>query len=70
MKTLRLLRNIAALFILTVGLLASQPAAGPPHTTKSCGYKKGHSCWIDASGQCRESGCAKSPYGCPDSGCL
>jgi len=72
MKTLRLARNIAALFILGVALLASQTGVGLSQAAngKSCGYKPGHSCYIDSNNQCRESGCGRSPFGCPNSGCI
>ena len=37
---------------------------------KSCGYKKGSSCYIDANGHCREGGCGKNAFGCLNSGCI
>ncbi len=73
MKTLRMLRNIAVLFVLAMAFLASKSSVGVAHAAsgKSCGYKLGHNCWIDASGNCRESGCNKGDiFGCPNSGCM
>ena len=74
MKTLRLARNLAALFILVMALLSLRPGVGVAHAAsgKSCGHKKGYfSCSIDASGNCTESKCAhRSIFGCPDYGCM
>jgi len=113
MKTLRVLRNVAALFILAMALVASRPGvqllraqntgytcysdsssygynctfnfdlncssskcqAGQPCNNsvcpKSCGYKKGTNCYIDANNHCKESGCGgKSVFGCTNSGCV
>ena len=113
MKILRLLRNIAVLFILMMALLASrtgvQPLqaqnvgyvcyfdsntvgynctfnsdstcsslkckAGQPCNNgvcpKSCGYKPGHNCYVDANNQCRESACNSGSQGfCLNSGCI
>ena len=79
MKTLRLLRNIAVLFMLVMALLASRPrvlrASNPNKTAgsgKACGFanKPGHNCYIDASGNCKESPCNRSTFGCLNSGCV
>jgi hypothetical protein len=74
MKTLRMLRNIAVLFILVMALLGSRPKVGlarADSSKKSCGYKKGFSCFIDVNGNCAESHCNKSGGGfCTDSGCV
>jgi hypothetical protein len=113
MKTLRVLRNVAALFIIAMALVASWPGAqllrvhangscyfdsasvgyncslnsdftcssskckaGYPCNNgvcvaKSCGYKKGSNCYIDANNHCKESGCGgKSIFGCTNSGCI
>jgi hypothetical protein len=75
MKTLRLLRNIAVLFILVMALLASRPGLGvsSAHAGKSCGpvgSKKGFICTIDASGNCVEFHCGKSDLACNNSGCI
>ena len=72
MKILRLARNIAALFILGVALLASQPGVGLLHAAnhKSCGYKPGKGCVSDGV-NCYESNCGgKSGFPCPNSGCI
>lgn len=74
MRTLRVVRNIAALFILAMALLSLRPGVGIAHAAggNSCGYKKGHSfCSIDASGNCTESKCSpKSIFGCANYGCI
>jgi hypothetical protein len=74
MKTLRVVRNIAALFMLAMALLSLRPGVGVAHAGggKSCGYKKGHaSCSIDPSGNCVETHCVnKSIFGCPNYGCV
>lgn len=74
MKTLRVVRNIAALFILGMALLGSRPGVGVAHAAggKSCGYKKGFSgCYIDTSGNCQEGGHCRNKVGfCPDQGCV
>jgi len=71
MKTLRLLRNIAVLFILVMALLASR-ASGAQKTAKSCGYKPGFSCITYAGGNCQESQCDRSKGNpvCFNSGCV
>lgn len=71
MKTLRLVRNIAVLFILVIGLLASRPVPAVAHTTgKSCGFKLGFTCSIDSSGNCHEERCGKRSLFCFDTGCV
>lgn len=71
MKTLRLVRNIAVLFILVMGLLASRPGPAVAQTTgKSCGFKPGHSCFIDASGNCQQKRCSRNDFFCLNSGCV
>ena len=71
MKTLRLLRNIAVLFILVMGLLASRPGPAVAHAAgKSCGFKLGHGCRFDKSGHCQNISCAKFDPFCPNTGCM
>lgn len=71
MKTLRLVRNIAVLFILVNGLLASRPGPAVADTTgKSCGFKLGFTCSIAASGNCQEERCSRRDFLCLNSGCL
>lgn len=71
MKTLRSFRNIAALFILAMALLSLCAGVGAAHAAsgRSCGYKKGKTCYIDSNSQCRESACNKT-LGCLNSGCI
>ena len=74
MKTLRLLRNIAVLFILLMALLASRPGVGVLHAAKpieGCvgAFKSGFNCSIDyATGKCTETKCA-SKGSCADNRC-
>jgi hypothetical protein len=77
MKTLRVVRNVAALFIFAIALLSLRPGVGVAHAAsgKSCGYRKGsYSCSIDASGHCTESLCHKGTKSggdlCPNFGCV
>ena len=75
MKTLRLLRNIAVLFILLMALLAWRPGSAVAHAAvKACvwGAKRGFTCFVDASGNCHESQCdrAKGNPVCLNSGCM
>lgn len=71
MKTLRLVRNIAALFLLVMALLASRPGPAVAHTTgKSCGFKRGFTCSIDASGNCQEERCGPRDFLCLNIGCV
>lgn len=72
MKTLRMVRNIAVLFILAMTFLASKSGVGVAHAAggKSCGYKPGHSCYIDyPSGDCKEYRCPTKGF-CLNSGCV
>ncbi len=74
MKTLRVLRNVAALFILGMGLLASRSAAGlAPGATadrKFCFIKLGRTnCTIAANGHCNDTEC-KPGQPCADVGCV
>ncbi len=65
MKTLRLLRNIAALFIL-VALLASRPSAA---SNNSCVSKTGYSgCSSDKNGNCVDQKCTPGSF-CANWGC-
>ncbi len=71
MKTLRFLRNVAALFILGVTLLASGPGVELSHAqSKFCAVKAGKNCSFDfTTGKCTESSCVKGQP-CNDSGCV
>ena len=67
MKTLRVVRNIAALFIFTMALLSFRPVVvAHAGGGKSCGYKKGFYCTLGPSG-CVEFHC--SGIGCNNTGC-
>lgn len=71
MKTLRLVRNIAVLFILVMGLLPARPAAanGGPGAYCVGAFKSGISCSFDYStNTCTETKCA-DPKNCADSRC-
>jgi hypothetical protein len=63
MKTLRLLRNIAVLFILVMALLASRPAVQPSRAQNigySCYFDSstvGYNCTFNANGTCDSSKC-------------
>ena len=73
MKTLRLVRNIALLFILVTALLASRPGVAVSHAAggKSCGaYKPGRNCYIDANGNCQEHLCGRNNPFCYNTGCM
>ncbi len=68
MKTLRIVRNIAALFILMMASLALQPRGGVAHAAlKACLVKTGFNCIIAANGGCTEQRCTGAP--CEDLGC-
>jgi hypothetical protein len=71
MKSLRLLRNVAVLFILVMALLAWRPgsAVADPASGRTCGYKLGHGCFIDSSGNCQEYRCKTKGF-CFNSGCV
>lgn len=73
MKTLRVIRNIAVLFIVAMALLFWRVSVQPLHATQysSCGYKKGSSyCLFDSTtGACiGDVSCTKGQY-CPNVGC-
>jgi hypothetical protein len=74
MKTLRLLRNIAVLFILVMAFLASRPGVGllrAATTIKGCvgAFKSGFTCSVNTStGVCTETKCA-DPKNCADNRC-
>jgi hypothetical protein len=69
MKTLRLLRNIAALFILVAALLLSRPGvefAG----TRSCAFRLGfNGCIFSADGSCQDVGKCNPGQPCANFGC-
>ncbi len=68
MKTLRLLRNIAAVFIFGATLLLLQPEAGLANS-KVCTYKPGYNgCSFDKNGNCGDVKCV-SPQACSNFGC-
>ncbi len=73
MKTLRLLRNIAVLFILLMAYLASRPTVGYSGAKqgKFCvgAFKSGFNCSIDyATGKCTETKCTPKTS-CADNRC-
>ena len=71
MKTLRLLRNVAVLFILVMALLASRLVVGTPEPREACvgAFKSGFNCSLDyATGKCTETKRA-SREGCADNRC-
>lgn len=71
MKTLRLVRNIAVLFLLVMALLASRPGVGAPKRTEACvgAFKSGFNCSVDfATGKCTETKCASKDT-CQDNRC-
>ncbi len=58
MKILRLLRNLAALFILGAALLVSQSSAGRANIPKGCFFTtEASNCIVDSKGQCHQSKC-------------
>ncbi len=73
MKKLRLLRNIAALFILLAALLVPRPGVGLSHAdNKACFNfnKVGKNCSMDfTTGECKESPCVKGQP-CNNTGCV
>lgn len=73
MKTLRLLRNIAVLFILLMALLALRPGLGISRADsgKGCFFKLGYNCTYTTNngGNCQDSPCQKGGS-CTDSGCV
>ncbi len=73
MKTLRIVRNIAVLFIFVMALLASRPVpAVAPAAGFSCGFKPGYTnCIVDRkSGKCHESRCGSGSTDCLGIGCV
>lgn len=72
MKTLRLLRNIAALFILAMALLASRPGLRIMYADNKtvCFYpgKTGFNCNFDSNGNCYETKCVAGQP-CSNGGC-
>lgn len=73
MKTLRLLRNIALLFILLMGLLAWKPGLGVSQAAggKGCFFKPGYNCTFTTNngGNCQDHPCQKGES-CYDEGCV
>lgn len=73
MKTLRLGRNIAVLFILAMALLAWRPGVGVSHAAsgKVCFFKPGYNCTYTTNngGNCQEDRCQKG-QSCADMGCV
>lgn len=72
MKTLRIVRNIAVLFIFVMALLASRPAPAVAQASGfSCGFKPGYNCIVDRkSGKCHESRCGMNSTDCLGIGCV
>jgi hypothetical protein len=73
MNALRILRNIATLFILGAALLASRPTVGLPQistaASKFCSLKVGFNCILTTTkDHCTESRC-RTGQPCSDSGC-
>ena len=68
MKNLRMVRNVAALFILAMALLgATRPGTGT--SQKAClGTKLGFNCSYDANGNCHTTKC-RAGSGCSNSVC-
>ncbi len=70
MKILRLLRNLAALFILGAALLALRPAPVAANNSKFCFLKLGYNgCTFDKNGNCSDTKCEPGQP-CLDSGCV
>ncbi len=70
MKTLRLLRNIAALFILWAALLALRPSVAAADNSKFCFFKLGYNgCTFDKNGNCGDTKCEPG-QSCADLGCV
>jgi hypothetical protein len=69
MKTLRLLRNIAALFIFGAALLVPRPTeAASPWICGSSSLTVGLNCFIDSNGVCNTQSCI-SGQPCNNSKC-
>ncbi len=73
MKTLRLVRNIAVLFILAVSLLASRPSMGSTKDPKFiCLFDSstiGYNCTFNSDGTCSSSKC-KAGEACNNAKCV
>ena len=70
MKTLRWVRNVSAVFIFVVALLAPRPGLGGSRgASGSCVAKNGHNCTDLGNGTCVDSPCRKSAFGCQNLGC-
>ena len=74
MKTLRIVRNIAALFILFMALLAARSGpifahADKPQGVKLCSPKPGYNCEYNLHGNCVEQKCNGHSY-CNGFGCV
>lgn len=58
MKTLRLLRNIAAVFMFGTALLLSRPNAARASQQQACSStSQAYNCTYDSNGNCRDSAC-------------
>ena len=70
MKTLRLVRNIAVLFVLVMALLAFRPSDSRADNKTVCYYpgKTGFNCNFDSSGNCFETKCVPGQP-CSNGGC-
>lgn len=70
MRSLRLVRNIAGLFILMIGLLAYHPSVSRASNKTVCYYpgKTGFDCNFDSSGNCFETKCVPGQP-CSNGGC-
>jgi hypothetical protein len=70
MKTLRLVRDIAALFILVMSLVAFRPGVSRANNKTVCFYpgKTGFNCNFDSSGNCFETKCVAGQP-CTDGSC-
>lgn len=71
MKPLRVLRNIAVLFLLLLVLFALQPGVGRVQAnSRGCGFKVGaNGCFFTTNGTCQETKCVKGGP-CADWGCV
>ena len=74
MKTLRLLRNLAVVFLLLMALLTSRPGSGRTASTsghgKACGIRPGYyGCSIGANGKCVDLPCKDGLF-CFNYGCV
>lgn len=70
MRTLRLLRNFAVLFIFVMALLAFRPSVSRADNKTVCYYpgKTGFNCNFDSSGNCFETKCVAGQP-CSDGSC-